>query len=79
MKATLMAILCSAAILASGCATSHSRDTAWDYKVVEGYVASDIEKTLNHLGGDGWVVVSSSNASDANHPVHVLVILKRHK
>src|SRR6516165_3210669 len=31
MRTTLMIALCSAAILVSGCATSHSHATAWEY------------------------------------------------
>ncbi|WP_150107388.1 hypothetical protein [Pedosphaera parvula] len=32
MKIVLMIVLCSLAILAAGCATSHSSATAWEYK-----------------------------------------------
>lgn len=79
MKITLMMVLCSAAILASGCASAHSHATAWEYKVVDGYVSADIESKINALGHDGWVVVSSASApGDANTP-KAIVILKRHK
>jgi hypothetical protein len=80
MKNTLTIVLFSAAILASGCATSHYHSTAWDYKVVEGNSASVIEESLRKLGNQGWVVVSSSSAYDPNCAAPtVTVILKRNK
>ena len=79
MKATLMIVLCSAAILVSGCATSHSHSTAWEYKVFDGYMPSDLENRLNHLGSEGWVVVSSSSSVSPPNSPQVLIILKRHK
>jgi hypothetical protein len=79
MKNTLMIVLCSAAILVSGCASSHTHSAAWDYKVVEGYVATAVEKQLNQLASEGWIVVSSSSSVDSNMSYRVLVILKRHK
>ena len=50
LKTTLMMALCSATLLLSGCATSHSHSTAWDYKVFQAFVTNDIEKQLNQLG-----------------------------
>jgi hypothetical protein len=79
MKTTLMTVLWSAALLVSGCATSHSHSATWEYKVLEGYAPSGIEKELNKLGGDGWVVVSSTATAESPNPPRVLVILKRHK
>lgn len=78
MKSTLMMVLCSAAILVSGCATSHSHKNAWEYKVLNERVSKDIEKHLNQLASDGWVVVSSSISGEPNTTPIVLVILKRH-
>jgi hypothetical protein len=79
MKNILMPVVCSAAIFVSGCATSHSLATAWDYKVLQAYVSADIEKQLNQLASEGWAVVSSSSAAEGNNTPRVLVILKRHK
>ena len=78
MKTQLMIVLCSAAILVSGCATPHSH-TAWDYKVVQGDVASDIESRLKQLGSEGWVVASSSSVVTPGNAPETLVILKRRK
>jgi hypothetical protein len=64
-------------MLVSGCATSHSRGAAWDYKVVQGYVPSEIEKQLKQLGDEGWAVVSSTSPTESSGKV--LIILKRQK
>jgi hypothetical protein len=77
MENTLLMVLCIVAILASGCATPHSDRTVWEYKVLTGYVPSDIEKQLNALGQEGWIVVSSTTV--ANGPTPVYIFLKRHK
>ena len=81
MKTTLMIVMCSAALLMSGCATSHSHSTAWEYKVLHENVGSGIETELNQLASDGWVVVSATSANEGGPPssTYVLVILKRHK
>jgi hypothetical protein len=80
MKTTLMIVLCSAALLMSGCATSHSHSTAWEYKVLHYPGAAGIEGALNQLASDGWVVVSANAAAEGGPPsTWVLVILKRHK
>jgi outer membrane lipoprotein-sorting protein len=79
MKTKLMIALCSAAMFLSGCATSHSHATAWEYKTLHAYVPADIEKQLNQLASEGWIVVSSSSAAEGNNTPAVLVILKRHK
>jgi hypothetical protein len=80
MKTTLMIVLCSAAILMSGCVTSHSHSTAWEYKVLHEMGATGIERELNQLASDGWVVVSANSAPEGGpSSTWVLVILKRHK
>jgi hypothetical protein len=68
MKTTLLTVLCGAAMIASGCATSHSNSRAWEYKVVSGYIAGGLQSAINKAAEDGWVLVSSSgtgNTSDA--------------
>jgi len=79
MKTTLMIVLCSAAIFVSGCAAPHSHAAAWEYKVLNAWVSADIEKQLNQLASDGWIVVSSSSTVEGSNTPRVLVILKRHK
>jgi hypothetical protein len=80
MKTTLMIVLCSAAMLASGCATCHTHSKAWDYKVVEGDSPGAVEAALSKLGSDGWIVVSSSSAMpQTSMSPEIVVILKRHK
>ena len=79
MKTTLMVVLCSAAILASGCATSHSHAAAWEYKVLSGNFEYATEKQLNELAGEGWVVVSASSTVQPGMSPQAFVILKRRK
>ncbi len=80
MKITLLMVLCSASmLLMSGCATSHTESAAWDYKVLTGVVPSDIEKRLNALGQEGWLMVSSTTKPNEPNPAEVLVFLKRRK
>ena len=75
-----MIVLCSAAILASGCATSQCHDTAWDYKVVQTHSGGHMEQELNRLSADGWIVVSSSAMQEPSVSAPtIVVILKRHK
>jgi len=57
MKHTLMIVLCSAAIFVSGCATSHSHATTWEYKVVSSQFAV-FEAAINNAAAEGWVLVS---------------------
>jgi hypothetical protein len=76
MKITIMVLLCSAAIIVCGCAST-TPPKAWDYKVLQGYVASDIEGQLKKAGDEGWVAVSST--SPAGSAGQVFVILKRPK
>jgi hypothetical protein len=67
MKTMMMVVMCSAAVLVSGCATSHSH-ASWEYKVVTGPIGSGIQTEINKAAADGWVLVSSSgtgNTSDA--------------
>jgi hypothetical protein len=80
MKTILMMTLCSAAILLSGCATSHKHGSAPEYKVLAGnYTAKAMETNLNELARDGWVVVSVSNAAGetTQSPSYTYIVLKR--
>jgi hypothetical protein len=79
MKTLLIAALCSAAILASGCATSHSSAGAWEYKSATTYpeAAGD---TATRLGKEGWRFVSMSAFSKAPGETPTVVLLfKKHK
>ena len=81
MKTTLIIVLCSVAILASGCATSHSHSAAWEYKVVElDDYPGKLEAKLNGLASEGWVVVSATTIPRSESMVpYSSVVLKRHK
>lgn len=79
MKITLLSLACGAALMFSGCASSHSRTVAWEYKVLDAYTTSNIEKTLNALAQDGWIVVTSSASVESGNTPRVQVILKRQK
>jgi len=46
-------LLCCVAILASGCASSSSTRTKWEYTVV-GPATPNKEQLFNQLGNDGW-------------------------
>ena len=82
MRTALPIALCSAALLVSGCATSNSNATAWEYKVVgvDDYTGK-LQSKLNELAGEGWVVVSvSTSLRDQTGQVpYSYVVLKRHK
>ena len=58
MKTTLMIVLCSAAILASGCATSHSRCTACDSRCVQSQHVKLLRITAN-VDGSGRIIFTS--------------------
>ena len=80
MKATLPIVLLGAAMLFSGCVSSPTPAKASEYKIVQGYVPSAIEKELNQLDGDGWVVVSSTSpATHGDNAATIVIILKRDK
>ena len=77
MKSKLVGVLWVLVMLASGCATSH---TAPEYKVLQGSRPSAIEKELNELGSQGWVVVSSTSpAPHGENTAMIVIILKRDK
>ena len=80
MKSILIFVFAVGLLLTAGCATIPPESNAWEYRVMEGYVASDIQKRLNDLGNDGWIVVSSSTVTDTERvPRKVVIILKRQK
>ncbi|HWH70652.1 MAG TPA: hypothetical protein VNT26_14785 [Candidatus Sulfotelmatobacter sp.] len=74
MKTTLMVALCSAALLASGCATSPSSAGAWEYKSATTYpeAAGD---TVTRLGKEGWRFVSMAAFSKAPGETPTVVLL----
>jgi len=77
MKSKLVVVLWVLVMLVSGCATSH---TAPEYKVLQGSRPSAIEKELNELGSQGWVVVSSTSpAPHGENTAMIVIILKRDK
>ena len=55
---TLLVALCSTAILTSGCATSHTDKTVWEYRVVSA-ASTNKEQLFNQLGGEGWTLVAT--------------------
>ena len=76
MRNTLLIVLCSATLLLSSCACPRSQHNAWEYKYFDAHT-SDVEKRLNDLAKDGWIVVSSSAAIEPGFAPKVQVILKR--
>jgi hypothetical protein len=61
MKTSLIAImlLIVALVFSSGCATSHSHSTAWEYKVLPNPPFEKRESAFNELGKDRWVLVGA--------------------
>lgn len=53
------ALLIATLVLGSGCATSHSHSTAWEYKVIPNPPFEKRESVFNDLGKDGWILVGS--------------------
>lgn len=79
MKTTLMIFLCSAALLASGCATTHPGANVWEYKSATTYPEA-VGSEVARLGEDGWRFVSMSAASRSpGEPITVVILFKRHK
>ncbi|HOX59030.1 MAG TPA: hypothetical protein P5205_18045 [Candidatus Paceibacterota bacterium] len=78
MKKTLLVVLCSAAILASGCATSRSGPAVWEYKSATAY-PNDVGAQVTRLGQEGWKFVSMSAISRAPDSIEVVLLFKRHK
>ncbi|MBL9170838.1 MAG: hypothetical protein JNN07_24110 [Verrucomicrobiales bacterium] len=76
MKTPLFSLVCSAALLFSGCASSSSHSAAFEYKVLEVYSAKSLEQKLNTLSREGWVFVSSSQEKEGGN-VKTTVILKK--
>ena len=60
MKTTLMIVLCSVAILASGCATSHSRSAASDNRCVQSQYVKLLRITAN-VDGSGRIIFTSDS------------------
>jgi hypothetical protein len=78
MKKTLAIVLCAGAILASGCAATHSSAATWEYKTDTTWtenVPNEIAK--NEQGG--WKFVSMSAVSKAENTVSVVLLFKRQK
>jgi len=60
MKTILMMALTSATLVVSGCATSHSHATVWEYKIVYGVSAQALVEKINKEAAEGWVLASVS-------------------
>jgi hypothetical protein len=79
MKTTLMIVLCSAAILASGYATSHSCASAWEYKSATTY-PEGVDGQVTAFAKQGWSFVAMTGASKSpSDPIEVVLLFKRHK
>jgi hypothetical protein len=79
MNTILMIAVCSAAMLGSGCATSHPSASDWEYKSAMTYPEATGD-TVNRLGKEGWSFVSMSViARPAGETPGVVVLFKKHK
>jgi hypothetical protein len=79
MKTTLMIVLCSVAILFSGCATSHLGANAWEYRS-ETTIPNNVAGEVSRLGQEGWHFVSMAAASRGQgENITVVLLFKKHK
>ena len=82
MKKKIVGIVVAAVLVcgAAGCAT-HGRDTAFEYKVLQVDANHSLEKQLNDLSQQGWLVVSitTSRLDTDNRFPEVIALLKRPK
>jgi hypothetical protein len=73
-----MMVLCSAAILASGCATPETGAAAWGYKSATVY-AHEVGSEVTRFGQEGWKFVSMSAVSKSPETATVVLLFKRHR
>ena len=69
-------LACLLPFAVAGCATTTSRQTLWEYKileVVQDTDASDAEKQLNELARQGWALASESTTAEGRY-VHTFVL-----
>lgn len=76
MKTIILAVLCIAAIMASGCATSHAPASAWEYKSTTTYPEA-VGETVTREAKEGWSFVSMAAASKLPENVVVVVLFKK--
>jgi len=70
-----------AAVILTGCCTTHTNPASWEYRVVESNVYEQaITKQINELAGLGWAVVSISTSYQGENTVpRAVILLKRPK
>ncbi len=78
MKTILMAVLLSAAVFATGCASSHSRPTPWEYKTDTTWPEA-VPGEIAKFEKEGWRFVSMSTAAKTNEGITVVLLFKRHR
>lgn len=73
-----LTILCSVAILVSGCATPHSHPNTWEYKSATTYPEA-VGAEINRLSQEGWKFVSMTGTKSSTELPLVVLLFKRHK
>jgi hypothetical protein len=78
MKKQISSLLlaCAVALVFTGCASTGQHHIVWEYKilqVVQRNDVSDVEKPLNDLARQGWVLVSDSTTGEGLQ-VHTCVL-----
>jgi hypothetical protein len=63
------------ALVVTGCASTNSHSTAWEYKVVVAKGPDAFEQAINNATVDGWEFVSTSTYGDATP----LAVMRRPK
>jgi len=53
----MLVLLCGTTLLTFGCATSHTDNSAWEYRVVSA-ADTNKEQLFNQLGSEGWTLVA---------------------
>lgn len=54
-----------AATFVSGCATSQNHATAWEYRIIQGQIGSQLETRINQAGANGWQVIAMDGQFDS--------------
>jgi hypothetical protein len=71
-----LTMACVLSLVFVGCASTGHQHVVWEYKilqVVQRRDVSDVEKPLNDLARQGWVLVSDSTTGEG-HQVHTCVL-----
>ncbi|MCX6925010.1 MAG: DUF4177 domain-containing protein [Verrucomicrobia bacterium] len=77
---TLVALLAASTIFVTGCQTSRTTGSRWEYKVIEKKLyPGELQKQIDAVAQDGWEFVSvSTTVQEASVP-HGFIVVRRPK